>query len=128
MKRAWSTVVAAGLIASATGCEHPDWSRPLPNGYRLVRANPHQIAIADTNGRVRITPTILHWGTDGTIVYGETAKQTYIPDPDDIPGYFFLNTVTGARSMGLSQAAWRDSLRRHGLRGEPVLLPPREKD
>jgi hypothetical protein len=46
------------------------------------------------------------------------------PADSDIPGFFILDSSTGAIKKGLSREDWLKKLQKAGLQGEPVLVYP----
>lgn len=105
-----------------------DWSRSLPNGWSLVRVNGAEVLIAgpEPDRLVIISSNVDRYGTEGDLVFGHVSVPDLPPEStqDSVPGYFLVNTRTGAVLRGLDEEAWRGALLDAGVTGNPKLRRP----
>lgn len=125
-------VCALALLAIITACGG-GWSLPLPHHYELVYANAYEIAIAGPEGAIVIPPHIVEYTTLGDIVTGRAEAPLALegqlrPPERSAPGYFVLDTASGASMDGLSKGAWLVRLRKLGVGEEPELARPTRFD
>ena len=66
----------------------------------------------------------------GALIFGEVQPPKK-PNPSlagsRTPGFFILDSTTGAIERGLSREEWSKKLRKAGLPGEPELVYPERK-
>jgi hypothetical protein len=116
--------VAVGLTCLVTGCNGcTDYNVKLPNGYELIRTNADTVIIYVPKGGFVIPPKITALNKHQDLVFGKAERS----DASDIPcveGFFFLNTKTGEKHVGMDKAAWLELLRKHGIEKGPTLRKP----
>ena len=122
----WRVFLIGVSLLFGLGCG--DWSRSLPNGWSLVRVNGAEILIVgpDPDRQVIISSNVDRFGTEGDLVFGHVSVPDLPPDStrDSIPGYFLVNTRTGAVLRGLDEEAWHAALRDAGVTRNPELRRP----
>lgn len=100
---------------------------PLPAGYAIFIGNSEDVGLVlPPKGEILAGPKLATIGHSGPFIFGEVAVPR-IPSPhrtgSRTPGYFILDSTTGAIELGLSREDWLKKLQKTGLPGEPVLLP-----
>ena len=133
MDKSFLTVVFCILTMACLllpGCRHPDYTVDLPNGYSLVRANPHDISICGSFFQA-IPPRIALIGVRGDLVFGlveDSGDKRLDASVNDMygktRGYFLLNTITHKVQLGLKKEAWIRTLKDNGIDGEPRMGKP----
>lgn len=100
---------------------------PLPAGYAIFIGNSEDVGLVrPPKGEILAGPKLATIGHSGPLIFGNVAVPR-IPNPhrtgSRTPGFFILNSTTGAIELGLSREDWLKKLQAAGLQGEPVLLP-----
>jgi hypothetical protein len=118
-------ITTGGLLALVGSCGgSSDYVRPLPNGYRFVRANVHEAAIADSAGWLVVGPTVTQLGHTSDIVFGTIVRYEDADSVKGRTGHFLLDTRTREVRTGLSESDWLAVLAARGVRHRPKLESP----
>jgi hypothetical protein len=96
----------------------------LPNGFELVKPNSYQHSICNPDRVIVIPPRIIEMTVIGNKVLG----RSELPPLENlkkgaIAGFFFLDTASGERFVGLSKEEYDKILKNHGIKIEPALIP-----
>jgi hypothetical protein len=127
MKRGLSGWVLACLLM-ASACKPGD---PLPGGYAIFYGDSEDVGLVlPPKGEMLVGPKLVGIGNSGTVIFGEVqAPKKPFPNllGSRTPGYFIVNTTTGAIELGLSREEWKNRLSKLGVEGEPELVAPERK-
>ncbi len=107
-------------------------SNPLPAGYAIFFGDSEDVGLVlPPKGEILVGPKLAQIGNSGTIIFGEVElprkPEQKFQTGSRTPGFFILDTTTGALEMGLSREEWLKKLEKAGLQGEPVLVSPERK-
>ena len=107
-----------------TACNKGD---PLPGGYAIFFADSEDVGLVlPPKGEVLVGPKLAPIGNSGTLIFGEVQlpkkPERKFQTGSRTPGFFILDSTTGAVERGLSREEWLKKLRQAGLQGEPVLV------
>ena len=127
MKRTLSSFALLSLLL-LTACNKGD---PLPGDYAIFFADSEDVGLVlPPKGEVLVGPKLIAVGDSGTLIFGEVQPPKK-PNPSltgsRTPGFFILDSTTGAIEMGLSGENWLKKLQKAGLQGEPELVSPERK-
>lgn len=102
---------------------------PLPGGYAIFFAGGDDVGLVrPPKGEILVGPKLVRIGNSGALIFGEVqAKAARSNAESEIPGFFILDSATGAIERGLSREDWLKKLQKTGLQGEPELVPPERK-
>lgn len=119
-------VVSLLSLLFLTACRKGD---PLPGGYAIFFAGGDDVSLVrPPNGDIFVGPKLIQIGNSGTLIFGNVqAKATRSNAESEIPGFFILDSTTGAIERGLSREDWLKKLQKAGLQGEPESVPPEKK-
>jgi len=108
-----------------TGCKK---GAPLPGGYAIFIASSSEILLVDKQSGGVAGANLVKIGNSGALIFGEIQLMPRRPAKDsDTPGFFILDSTTGAIEKGLSREDWLKRLQKAGLQGEPELVYPERK-
>lgn len=108
-----------------TGCNK---GAPLPGGYAIFIASGEETLLVDKQSGGVAGANLVRIGNSGTLIFGEIQLMPRRPAKDsDIPGFFILDSTTGAIEKGLSREDWLKKLQKAGVQGEPDLVYPGRK-
>ena len=130
MKRMTIAVALALLpLLLLTACKK---STPLPGGYAIFFADSEDVGLVlPPKGEVLVGPKLAQIGNSGTLIFGEVQlpkkPERKFQTGSRTPGFFILDSSTGAIEMGLSREDWLKKLQKAGLQGEPELVSPERK-
>ena len=101
---------------------------PLPGGYAVFIASSSEILLVDKQRSGVAGATVVQIGNSGVLIFGEIQVMPRRPAADsDTPGFFILDSSTGAIEKGLSREDWLKKLQKAGIQGEPELVYPGRK-
>ena len=101
---------------------------PLPGGYAIFIASSSEILLVDKQRSGVAGANLVQIGNSGVLIFGEIQAMPRRPVADsDTPGFFILDSTTGAIEKGLSREDWLKKLQKAGLQGEPGLVYPGRK-
>jgi hypothetical protein len=112
------------LFLCVIGCKRVnDFSTKLPNGHELIRTNSASTMIWKNGGRDCVVPdNIVEIGVRGNLVIGRLEKPAHgegIYNDNQllrsIPGFFILDTSTGAVQFGLGEIEWLKAMEQAGI-------------
>jgi hypothetical protein len=121
--RTFLTLALLSLLL-LTGCNRGE---PLPGGYAIFIASGSEILLVDPQRSGVAGANLVQIGNSGALIFGEIQAMPRRPADSDIPGFFILDSSTGAIEKGLSREDWLKKLQKAGLQGEPVLVYPGRK-
>jgi hypothetical protein len=125
MKSRTSLIVALMPLLLLTGCNK---GAPLPGGYAIFIASSSEILLVDKQSGGVAGANMVQIGNSGALIFGEIQLMPRRPAKDsDTPGFFILDSTTGAIEKGLSREDWLKKLHKAGLQGEPELVYPGRK-
>ena len=108
-----------------TACNH---GTPLPGGYAVFIASSSEILLVDQQRSGVAGANLVQIGNSGVLIFGEIQVMPRRPVADsETPGFFILDSSTGAMEKGLSREDWLKKLQKAGLQGEPGLVYPGRK-
>jgi hypothetical protein len=110
-----------------TACNKGD---PLPGGYAIfIPAGDDSMMLVNSSNEGVAGAALAQIGNSGTLIFGEirATPQRFTAAASQTPGFFILDSTTGAIEMGLSREEWSKKLQNAGLQGEPVLVYPGRK-
>lgn len=109
-----------------TACRKGD---PLPGGHAIFFAGGDDVSLVrGPGGDILVGPKLVQIGNSGALIFGEVqAKGARSTAVSETPGFFILDSTTGAIERGLSREDWLKKLKRAGLQGEAELVPPERK-
>jgi hypothetical protein len=108
-----------------TGCNK---GAPLPGGYAIFIASSSEILLVDKQSGGVAGANLVQIGNSGALIFGEVQPMPGRPATDsDTPGFFILDSTTGAIEKGLSRQDWLKKLQKAGVPGEPDLVYPGRK-
>jgi hypothetical protein len=109
-----------------TACRKGD---PLPGGYAIFFAGGDDVSLVrPPRGDILVGPELVQIGNSATLIFGQVqAKATRSNAESEIPGFFILDSTTGAIERGLSREDWLQKLQKAGVQGEPESVPPERK-
>jgi len=111
-----------------TGCSK---GNPLPGGYAIFFGDSEDVGLVlPPKGEVLVGPKLTRIGNSGTLIFGEVQppkKPNASLTGSRTPGFFILDSTTGAIERGLSREEWLKKLQKAGLQGEPELVYPERK-
>jgi hypothetical protein len=124
-----TTIHLLGLLSLMllTACRQGE---PLPGGHAIFFAGGDDVSLVrGPSGDILVGPKLVQIGNSGALVFGEVqakkgARSTAV---SETPGFFLLDSTTGAIERGLSREDWLKKLQKAGLQGEPQLVPPERK-
>lgn len=124
----WRKILILIMVAclSVLACCDRNYSKPLPNGYAIVKPDSATICIASPTsglhhpshhgGGVAVAAFIDQLGVTGDIVYGHVASSSNSSMSDiEGPGYFVLDTRTGELRSRMSYEQFKISISSRGL-------------
>ncbi len=133
MVRKWTLSLGIGILLIASCSRASDYEKSLPNGYRLIRTNAVTTAILDPNeawpaphpSGVAVAAKVVRIAVSNNLVVGyvESSVDSELAK-FQVPGYFILDTQTGAVHLGLSESDWNKQLKVMGI-GVVKLREPR---
>jgi len=102
---------------------------PLPGGYAIFFAGGDDVGLVrPPSGEILIGPKLVKVGNSGALIFGEVQAKASRPGGGSAtPGFFILDSTTGAIERGLSREDWLKKLQQAGIQGEPELVPPERK-
>ena len=100
---------------------------PLPGGYAIFIASGSEILLVDPQRSGVAGANLTQIGNSGVLIFGEIQLMPRRPADSDTPGFFILDSSTGAIEKGLSREDWLKKLQKAGLQGEPELVYPERK-
>lgn len=103
-----------------------DFTKELPNGYKLERTNSETVFIAGKDSWAVIGANIDGYRVINNFVIGHISKSQ-LPDEsisEKKIGYFILDTKTGDIEKGMSKIKWDLSLRKKGIINTQLLRSP----
>jgi hypothetical protein len=101
---------------------------PLPGGYAVFIASGSEILLVDKQRSGVAGANLVQIGNSGVLIFGEIQVMARRPAADsDTPGFFILDSSTGAIEKGLSREDWLKKLQKAGLQGAPELVYPGRK-
>lgn len=125
MKTPTSLVLGLLSLLLLSACRQGD---PLPGGYAIFIASSSEILLVDKQSVGVAGANLVQVGNSGALIFGEVQLMPGRPAKDsDTPGFFILDSTTGAIEKGLSRDDWRKKLQKAGLQGEPGLVYPGRK-
>jgi hypothetical protein len=108
-----------------TGCNK---GAPLPGGYAIFIASGEETLLVDKQSGGVAGANLVQIGNSGALIFGEIQLMPRRPAKDsDTPGFFILDSTTGAIEKGLSREDWLKKLKKAGFQGEPELVYPGRK-
>jgi hypothetical protein len=108
-----------------TGCNK---GAPLPGGYAIFIASGEETLLVDKQSGGVAGANLVQIGNSGALIFGEIQLMPARPAKDsDTPGFFILDSTTGAIEKGLSREDWLKKLQKAGIQGEPDLVYPGRK-
>jgi len=119
MKKRTSLTLALMSPLLLTACNK---GTPLPGGYAIFIASSSEILLVDKRGGGVAGANLVQIGNLGTLIFGEIQAMPQRPSNSDTPGFFILDSSTGAIEKGLSREDWLNKLHKAGLQGEPELV------
>ena len=127
MKLTLSSLALLSLLP-LTACSK---GSPLPGGYAIFFADSEDVGLVlPPKGEILVGPKLAQIGSSGTLIFGEVQPPKK-PNPSlagsRTPGFFILDSATGAIERGLSREEWSKKLQEAGLQGEPELVHPERK-
>jgi hypothetical protein len=122
------SLTLVSLLLPLTACNK---GTPLPGGYAIFVADSEGVGLVlPPKGEVLVGPKLAQVGNSGTRIFGEVQPPTK-PNRSlagsGTPGFFILDSTTGAIERGLSREDWLKALQKAGLQGEPELVNPERK-
>jgi hypothetical protein len=125
------TLLALALLSllHLTACNK---STPLPGGYAIFFADSEDVGLVlPPKGEVLVGPKLAQIGNSGTLIFGEVQlpkkPERKFQTGSRTPGFFILDSTTGAIERGLSREEWSKKLEKAGVQGEPELVSPERK-
>ena len=105
---------------------------PLPGGYAIFFADSEDVGLVLTpKGEVLVGPKLAQIGNSGTLIFGEVQlpkkPERKFQTGSRTPGFFILDSTTGAIERGLSREECSKKLQKAGFQGEPELVNPERK-
>ncbi len=104
---------------------------PLPGGYAIFSGDSEDVGLVlPPKGEILIGPKLVQIGNSGPFIFGEVnppRKPNRILAGSRTPGFFILDSKTGAIENGLSREVWLEKLKNAGVQGEPALVDPGKK-
>jgi len=105
---------------------------PLPGGYAIFFADSEDVGLVlPPQGEILVGPKLAKIGNSGTLIFGEVQRprkpNRTFQTGSRTPGFFILDSTTGAIERGLSREEWLQKLQKAGLQGEPELVDPERK-
>lgn len=98
---------------------------PLPGGYAIFIASGEETLLVDKHSGGVAGANLVKIGNSGALIFGEIQLMPRRPAKDsDTPGFFILDSTTGAIEKGLSREEWLKKLQKAGVQGEPELVYP----
>jgi hypothetical protein len=127
MKLTLSSLALLSLLL-LTGCNK---STRLPGGYAIFFGDSEDVGLVlPPKGEILVGPKLAKIGNSGTLIFGEVQPPKK-PNPSlagrRTPGFFILDSTTGAIERGLSREEWLKKLQKAGLQDEPELVYPERK-
>ena len=112
-----------------TACNKGD---PLPGGYAIFFGDSEDVGLVlPPKGEILVGPKLVTIGNSGTLIFGEVQlpnkPERKFQTGSRTPGFFILDSTTGAIERGLSRENWLNKLQKAGLQGDPVLVYPGRK-
>jgi hypothetical protein len=108
-----------------TACNKRD---PLPGGYAIFFGDSEDVGLVlPPKGEILLGPKLTQIGNSGALIFGEVQpprKPNRFLTGSRTPGFFILDTKTGAIENGLSREVWLQKLNKAGVQGEPALVHP----
>lgn len=113
---------ALALILMLFGCGEYEWN--LCGEYRLVRMNADELRLVGPGNAIRVNGNVETYAVKAPYITGHTGL-TDILDAKREPniGYFIVNTSTDELVQGLSEDAWRGTLKRIGWENPKLIKP-----
>ena len=128
MKTRPSLALALLSLLLLTACNK---STPLPGGYAIFFGDSEDVGLVrPPKGEILVGPKLAKIGSSGTLIFGEVQapkKPNPSLDGSRTPGFFILDSTTGALERGLSREEWSKNLQKAGLQGESELVYPERK-
>jgi len=125
------TFLALALLSLLVlnGCNKGD---PLPGGYAIFFGDSEDVGLVlPPKGEILVGPKLAQIGNSGTLIFGEVQlpkkPERKFQTGSRTPGFFILDSSTGAIEMGLSREDWLKKLQKAGLQGELQLVSPERK-
>jgi len=105
---------------------------PLPGGYAIFFGDSEDVGLVlPPNGEILVGPKLAKIGNSGTLIFGEVQlpnkPERKFQTGSRTPGFFILDSTTGAIERGLSREDWLKKLQKAGLQGDPELVYPGRK-
>jgi hypothetical protein len=126
---AFLSLTLMSLLLLLTACNK---GTPLPGGYAIFFGDSEDVGLVlPPKGEILIGPKLTKIGNSGTLIFGEVQlpkkPERKFQTGSRTPGFFILDSTTGAIERGLSREEWSKRLQKAGLQGEPVLVSPERK-
>lgn len=115
-------VLAAASVLLAIMSWRRDFRIPLPKGYELFQYSGNEVGLHDAKGNAVLNPIIDSYAVVGDLVIGHVTKAR--SGWGSVPGYFIVDTHTGAFKSGLKKEQWQAVLLKHGVERLPTLKRP----
>jgi hypothetical protein len=106
----WGVLILLVIVGLFLRALYIRGTAQLCNGYRLMWMNGTEAVIADVNGNVVTRGTVTQYATNCPFITGYTSKAGFPPDTDPVEGYFLINTESGFRRVGMTEAEWSQQL------------------
>lgn len=123
LKVAWLTAMVFLAALVITSCS--DRGETLPGGYFIFIASPSEMFLNEPKygGSIPELGTDLEEiGNHNEFIFGQSGAARGAK-----PGYFLLNTKSGAIKTGLTQSNWLDLTTAAGIPNPPKLVNPARK-
>lgn len=119
----WLTATVLLVALAITSCS--DRGEPLPGGYFIFYASNSEMFLNEPKygGSIPELGTDLQEiGNHNEFIFGRSGGARRAT-----PGYFLLNTKTGAIKTGLTQSDWLSLTTAAGIPNPPILVNPARK-
>ena len=126
---AFLSLTLMSLLLLLTACNK---GTPLPGGYAIFFGDSEDVGLVlPPKGEILVGPKLAKIGNSGTLIFGEVQlpkkPERKFQTGSRTPGFFILDSTTGAIERGLSREEWLKKLQKAGLQGEPELVYPERK-
>ena len=114
-------ILCASFVLS--GCSDP--SAPLPGGYFIFKAGSSEVYLNEPkyNGSIpKLGNDLQEIGNHNEYIFGRSGSAR-----GTTPGFFLLDTKTGALQVGLTETNWLSATAAAGIPQPPKLVDPTRK-